>query len=64
MRLRLDIDKETHDRLLQVSLLEKRPIHWQAEVLLRCALGLPFPPKSLEALAPSDRSKAVSAEVR
>ncbi len=43
MRLRLDIDQETHDRLLQTALVEKRPIHWQAEVILRRALGLPFP---------------------
>lgn len=43
MRLRLDLDKETHDRLLEAALREKRPIHWQAEVIMRRALGLPFP---------------------
>jgi hypothetical protein len=42
-RLRLDVDDETYDRLLSKALSERRPIHWQAEVMLRTALGLPFP---------------------
>jgi hypothetical protein len=43
MRLRLELDQETHDALLKAALVEKRPIDWQAEVILRRALGLPFP---------------------
>jgi hypothetical protein len=43
MKLRLDIDGETFDRLLEVAAQERRPPDWQAEVPLRRALGLPFP---------------------
>ena len=41
--LKLDLDNETYTRLMDVALQERRPIPWQAEVLLRRALGLPFP---------------------
>lgn len=42
-RIRLDLDSETFRRLHEVATAERRPVAWQAEVLLRCALGLPFP---------------------
>ena len=42
-RLRLDLDRETFDALGVQALAERRPAHYQAEVLLRQALGLPFP---------------------
>jgi hypothetical protein len=42
-QLRLDLDQETFERLVEVALQERRPVVWQAEVLLRQALGLPFP---------------------
>lgn len=42
-RLRLDVDQETWEALVQVSLDKRRPVPWQAEVLLRQSLGLPFP---------------------
>ena len=47
--LKLNPDKETLDKLLEVANREKRPPDWQAEVLLRQALGLPFPYPEREA---------------
>jgi hypothetical protein len=41
--LTLNLDGETFERLLEVALRERRPVPWQAEVLLRQALRLPFP---------------------
>lgn len=42
-RIKLDLDQETYEHLLNVALAERRPVHWQAEIMLRQALGLPFP---------------------
>jgi len=42
-RLRLDIDQETLLALMDRALRERRPLVLEAEVLLRQALGLPFP---------------------
>jgi hypothetical protein len=44
--LRLDVDFETYERLVESAVNERRPITWQAEVVLRRALGLPFPPET------------------
>lgn len=41
--LRLDVDQETYQRLVEAAVSERRPIDWQAEVMLRRAAGLPFP---------------------
>jgi len=41
--LRLDLDPQTFRRLTQSAVDERRPIHWQAEVLLLRALGMPAP---------------------
>ncbi len=41
MKIRLDIDTETAERLVEAAVAERRPIAMQAEVLLRRALGLP-----------------------
>lgn len=43
MRIRLDLDQEATERLVEAAVSEQRPVHWQAEVILRRALGLPFP---------------------
>jgi hypothetical protein len=51
--LRLAPDRETYDRLVEIAGDERRPVGWQAEVLWRKAVGLPFPPNA-ERLAPSD----------
>jgi hypothetical protein len=42
-KLKLDLDTEMLERLVERAVQERRPIVWQAEVLLRQALGLPFP---------------------
>jgi hypothetical protein len=42
-RLRLYLDQETFVALTDRALRERRPVDWQAEVILRQALGLPFP---------------------
>jgi hypothetical protein len=42
-RLRLDLDQETFVALTERAIRERRPITWQAEVMLREALGLMFP---------------------
>lgn len=40
MRLRIEIDEQTRQRLAEVAERERRPLDLQAEVLLRRALGL------------------------
>ncbi len=40
MRLRIDIDEQTRQRLAEAAERERRPLDLQAEVLLRRALGL------------------------
>jgi hypothetical protein len=48
--LKIVLDKETLDALERRAQSERRPLDWQAEVLLRQSLGLPFPlPKDSEA---------------
>ena len=41
--LKLDLDDTTFGLLIKSAMRERRPTSWQAEVLLRRALGLPFP---------------------
>jgi hypothetical protein len=41
--IRIELDPETAERLQDLALAERRPTAWQAEVLPRKALGLPFP---------------------
>jgi len=43
--LKLDIDAETYERVVERAEAERRPVVWQAAVALRRALGLPFPPE-------------------
>ena len=42
-RLKLDLDAETFEALAVQALSERRPVPLQAQVILRQALGLPFP---------------------
>ena len=42
-RLRLDLDRETFEALVAQALSERRSAAYQAEVILRQAMGLPFP---------------------
>jgi hypothetical protein len=46
--LRLDPDRETFDRIVKEAETYRRPVRWQAEILLRKAVGLPFPPSDTE----------------
>jgi hypothetical protein len=41
--LKVSLDSETYARLTDQASSERRPIQWQAEVVLRRGLGLPFP---------------------
>jgi hypothetical protein len=43
VRIQLELDKDTSIKLVESSVAERRPVPWQAEILLRQALGLPFP---------------------
>ena len=49
--LRIKPDRETYDLLVKRADEWRRPVAWQAEVLLRQAVGLPFPPE------PADQPK-------
>jgi len=42
-QLTLDVDAETYQRIVEDAVSERRPIIWQAEVMLRRAAGLTFP---------------------
>jgi hypothetical protein len=41
--LKLDLDQETYERVVDRAVAEARPINRQAEVMLRKAVKLPFP---------------------
>jgi hypothetical protein len=45
VRIQLELDKDTSIKLVERSVAERRPVPWQAEILLRQALG-PSPPHS------------------
>jgi hypothetical protein len=59
MRLRIDLDPQTAEALAKSAVRELRPVPMQAEVLLRRALGLPFPKES-PANAPEPVAAGVS----
>lgn len=48
--IKIDLDNETFSRLTDLALSERRPIPWQAEILLRQSFGLPFPYDQGEAI--------------
>jgi hypothetical protein len=54
VRLRLELDSDTTSRLIEQAAVERRPVAWHAEVLLRRALGLPFPRTQPDELLPED----------
>jgi len=39
--IQLEIDADTYESLVKAALAERRPVPWQAEIVLRRALGLP-----------------------
>ena len=38
-RVRLELDQQTFDALVEEAVRERRPIPWHAEIILRRALG-------------------------
>jgi hypothetical protein len=54
VRLRLELDSDTTSKLIEQATVERRPVVWHAEVLLRRALGLPFPRTQSDELLPED----------
>ena len=42
-RIKLELSPAAYQRLVEEALRERRPVDWQAEVMLTRALGLPFP---------------------
>ena len=43
VQLKVTLDQPTYEALVNLALDERRPVPWQAEVVIRRALGLPFP---------------------
>lgn len=43
MRIKIDLDAQATEKLIEAAVAERRPVPWQAEVLLRRALGLQDP---------------------
>lgn len=41
-RIKLDLDQEAYQRLVELATTERRPITMQAEVIIRRGLGLPL----------------------
>jgi hypothetical protein len=51
--LKLDLDGETYQHLVDDAVANRRPIAWQAEMLIRRALGLAIPYPRADARRPS-----------
>jgi hypothetical protein len=63
-RIRIDLDEETYSALMHKADEERRPLQWQAEVLIRKALNLPFPYPSNIDVIPDKRSVDASGQTR
>lgn len=57
--IKLDVDAEAYARLAERAVVWRRPVAWQAEVELRQALGLPFPPEDHEPSEPTNQGAPV-----
>jgi hypothetical protein len=57
MRLKIELDGETTERLVRQAVIERRPVDWQAEIMLRRACGLPDPPRLPPEPEKSERGK-------
>ena len=42
-QVKVDLTNQAYERLVEAALTERRPVDWQAEVLIMRALKLPFP---------------------
>jgi hypothetical protein len=51
--IQIDLDTKTFNRLAQIAVEERRPIPWQAEVLLLTAIGR-WPDRLLDVLKPHE----------
>jgi hypothetical protein len=58
-RIRVDLDQETYAALMLKADEERRPLQWEAEVLIRQALGLPFPYPSVIDVRPTEVRRAL-----
>jgi hypothetical protein len=58
--LRIALDQEMLDRLVELAVRELRPIELQATAMLRRSLGLPFPYPT--AVAPTRDQASTAAE--
>ncbi len=58
VRIHLELEADARERLIAAAVAERRPISFQAEVLLRRALGLPDVAKPLAAEPPSKAAGA------
>lgn len=61
MRLLLDLDPDTTERLVESAVANRRPMPWQAEVLLRQSLGLPVPWPHVEVVMVASHDSALVA---
>jgi hypothetical protein len=52
--IHVELDTKSFNRLAESAIEECRPIPWQAEVLLRRALGLPAPSPSPLSFVPRE----------
>lgn len=55
--IKVSLDPETYSSLSDAAVRELRPIPWQMVVILRRALGLPFPAACLASQADTDTPK-------
>jgi hypothetical protein len=61
MRFPIDLDPETASALIKSAVANRRPMDWQAEVLLRQALGLPVPWPPAQSPETPDETRLVPA---
>ena len=55
-RVKLELDTETFGRLIEAAVIERRPVDFQAEVILMRALGVP--PPEIPSVFPSNTTPA------
>jgi hypothetical protein len=68
-RVKLELDTETFGRLVEAAVAEQRPADWQAEIILRRALGTweegrigyDAPDTSIPPQQPTDKHKVAHA---
>ena len=59
--IKLDVDAEAYALLTGRAVVWRRPVAWQAEVELRQALGLPFPPEANDLTTTEPCATAIAA---